>query len=40
MNNETNRLIIRRNESLHLQCPASGYPVPITRWFVINSDEI
>ncbi|UJR25150.1 hypothetical protein I4U23_006509 [Adineta vaga] len=33
MNNETNRMIIRRNESLTLQCPASGYPTPMTRWF-------
>ncbi|CAF0852080.1 unnamed protein product [Adineta ricciae] len=33
MNNETNRLIIRRNGSLHLQCPTSGHPIPITRWF-------
>jgi len=25
-------MIIRRNESLTLTCPASGYPIPITRW--------
>ena len=31
-NNETNRLIIRRNDSLRLACPASGHPTPITRW--------
>ncbi|CAF1357382.1 unnamed protein product [Adineta steineri] len=33
LNNETNRIIIRRNESLSLECPASGYPIPITRWY-------
>jgi hypothetical protein len=25
-------MIIRRNESLTLICPSSGYPIPITRW--------
>lgn len=35
LNNETNRLIIRRNESLILKCPADGYPIPITRWLEI-----
>jgi hypothetical protein len=31
-NNETVRMIIRRNDSLKLECPASGYPIPIIRW--------
>jgi hypothetical protein len=35
LNNETDRMIIRRNASLTLQCPASGYPIPITRWLGI-----
>jgi hypothetical protein len=25
-------MIILRNQSLTLECPASGYPIPITRW--------
>ncbi|CAF2244305.1 unnamed protein product [Rotaria magnacalcarata] len=32
-NNETIRIIIRRNESLTLNCPASGHPTPTTRWY-------
>jgi hypothetical protein len=28
-------MIIRRNESLKLKCPANGYPIPITRWLEI-----
>ncbi|CAF3915835.1 unnamed protein product [Rotaria sp. Silwood2] len=33
LNNQTTRIIIRRNESLTLKCPAYGYPIPITRWY-------
>ncbi|CAF0772843.1 unnamed protein product [Rotaria sordida] len=33
LNNETIRIIIRRNESLTLKCPAYGYPIPIIRWY-------
>ncbi|CAF0756370.1 unnamed protein product [Rotaria sp. Silwood1] len=33
LNNETIRIIIRRNETLTLKCPAYGYPIPITRWY-------
>ena len=32
LKNETYRIIVPRNDSLTLKCPAEGYPIPITRW--------